>query len=87
MPNFQNSNFGSFGRADKNPYSHDRRADKDSYPILVRGKPSPVPVLRQCSYLGIDWYSHPIPIKGSVQANENGPILDREISRDFIINS
>ena len=37
--------------------------------------------------LYIDWYSHPIPIYRSVQANENGPILDREISRDFIIHS
>ena len=35
----------------------------------------------------LDWYSHPKPIWGSVQANENGPIVDREISRDFIINS
>ena len=35
----------------------------------------------------IDWYSHHIPIQGSVQANENGPILDREILRDFIIIS
>ena len=32
----------------------------------------------------LDWSSHPIPIKGSVQANENGPDPDREILRDFI---
>ena len=31
----------------------------------------------------IDWSSHPIHVYGSVQANENGPDLDREISRDF----
>ena len=36
---------------------------------------------------GDGYQTNPIPIKGSKQANENGPILDREISRDFIIDS
>ena len=35
----------------------------------------------------LDWCANPLPIKGLVQANVNGPILDREISRDFIIDS
>ena len=32
-------------------------------------------------------FSHCILVQGLVQANENCPILDRQISRDFIINS
>ena len=37
--------------------------------------------------LFLDRFSHPVRVYGSVQANENGPILDREISRDFINNA
>ena len=31
----------------------------------------------------INWFSIPLRVKGSAQANENGPMLDCEISRDF----
>ena len=38
------------------------------------------------SSIALNWYSHPVP-RDRYRLMKTGPILDREISRDFTINS